>query len=71
MCNCRLHLLRRVPPALGDAGVFLHSLVLDQLLTLTLQLLHLREGRAMRNNIKCSAGNLNEWTFLLVVQILK
>ena len=37
------YLLGGVPPALGDAGVFLHCLVFDQLLTLSLQLLNLRK----------------------------
>lgn len=43
------YLLRRVPPALGDPRILLHSLVSDQLLALTLQLLNLTEKHMNRN----------------------
>lgn len=50
----RGYLLRRVPPALGDAGVFLHSLFFDQLLALTLQLLNLTVGTNQDNEREAS-----------------
>lgn len=45
------YLLRRVPPALGDPRVLLHSLVSDQLLALTLQLLNLTGKTNQEKNI--------------------
>lgn len=48
------YLLRRVPPALGDARILLHGLVSDQLLALTLQLLNLTE--------KCTISIIYQFT---------
>lgn len=52
------YLLRRIPPALGNARIFLHCLVFDQLLTLTLQLLNLM-GEAMQEKTKKKSLNQN------------